>query len=326
MTVNIPKHYTATTTISKEIGGQIIEYTINFSVFGEVLAVEDNFWKETDFYKLPATAQELMLGKNAVEVFRRIKAEGVLWTYKFPLMGLGFSKAEGHQALMELRADNPDYRQLDKAIAIENEWVKAAYIGVEQAAIRGQFRFLNRCFAGDFSFNRNSFPITNYDTELMLPPLLTLAICAFDDNKNRGALINLLKYFPNDQTFHFLAEQLNNNHFKSMHPRLIYALNTATNPALKPLLLSFCERHQNSKEIATIKILIAQLHPIEEDKVKEVMAAILYYEGKNARPDAIAILVKESRKIQVGQAKWVDLILENRAIIKEIARLAKKIL
>ena len=55
------------------------------------------------------------------------------------------------------------------------------------------------------------------------------------------------------------------------------------------------------------------------------MAAILYYEGKNARADGIAILVKESRRIKVGQSKWVDLILENRALIKEMARLAKQI-
>jgi len=321
----ILKDYIKTIIISKGIGGQMIDYTITFTVFGEVLEVSDNFWSEADFYQLPESAQEIMLGKNAKETFRRIKAEGVLWTYKFPLMGLGFSKAKGHEELMELRGANPDYRQLDKGISIKNEWVKAAYKGADKATIRDQFRFLSRCFDGDFSFKRNSFPLTQYDTELMLPPLLTLAICAFDDANNRGALINLLKYFPNDQTFHFLAEQLNNEDFKSMHPRLIYALNTAINPSLKPLLLNYCEKYQDHKEIENMKVLVEQLHPIEEAIVKEVIAAMVYYEGKNAHPDAIGILVKESRRIKIGQAKWVDLILENRAIIKEIARLAKRI-
>ena len=317
--------YIRTIIISEEIRGQTIDYTITFTVFGEVLNVNDNFWTAADFYNLPATAQELMLGKNAKEVFRRIKAECVLWAYKFPLMGLGFRQGKGHQELMDLRGENPNYRQLNKATAIESEWVKAAYIGVEKAEIRDQFRFLNRCFDGDFSFKRNSFPLTNYDTELMLPPLLTMAICAFDDSKNKGALINLLRYFPNDQTFDFIAEQLKNDAFKSMHPRLIYALNTATNPELIPLLLSYFEKHQTHPKIEKINTLLTQFHTIDIAEVKEVYAAILYYEGRNVRDEGIAILVKESRRIKVGQAKWVDLILENRAIIKQIASLAKQI-
>ena len=54
------------------------------------------------------------------------------------------------------------------------------------------------------------------------------------------------------------------------------------------------------------------------------MPTILYYEGK-VQPNAISILVKESRRIKAWTSKWVDAVLENRTIIKEVARKLKEL-
>ena len=60
------------------------------------------------------------------------------------------------------------------------------------------------------------------------------------------------------------------------------------------------------------------------DGSNEIMPTILYYEGK-VQPNAISILVKESRRIKAWTSKWVDAVLENRTIIKEVARKLKEL-
>lgn len=320
----IPSHLITKANITQEIEGHPFEYTLTFTVFGEVLSVQHSFSENDDFLKLPTAAQELLLGENALDVYRRIKSQAILWKYEllFNFMALGFKKHQSYHQLMKLRENNPDYRKLDATQYIQSDWAKAVYLGMEKQEVIYQLKFLRLCFFTNYVFRINNFHLSDYDTQLVLPPLLTIGICSYYKTGDRRKLVPLLRIFPKEDTFNFLAEQLNNKELKFIHSSVIYALHTAIHPKLKPLLSAYFKRNPQINGVKNLLDLVEKIQPIPQAEVSELMEIINYHEEK-VREEIFQDTVKKSKWIKVGMTKWVDIILENRTIIKEIARKAK---
>ncbi len=234
----LPAYLIKTTTFPYQLDGVNIDFKVTYTVFGEMMKVEN------DFIQLPIDAQKMMLGAEFEEKIAAINGYGALFKYKIPLVVFGYYRKGIWKTIFEetnaINNSELDWFAAAAPLYYVDNWVMELWRKFYNEPKSKDFDLLVDLF---FKPDRRSDAFTRLNqsknsislkTEFLIPLFLTLSTWSEQANS-----IKAFGTYPSRENFKLLVAILKKETKKDFHGDVLRALSKHNSPKLKNVLMDY---------------------------------------------------------------------------------------
>lgn len=233
MTHPIPREFVTSVTVPKAVKGVEYEFVVQFTVFGEVLSVNNLF------AQLPKEAQRLMLGRDYAEVRRELAYFTRKMRFVLPLVVLRIWEEETWEPILtevEALEKVKGFKQLSHRRHIRDEWVRRVW-RYRSESRRLQLQTVKRMLVGK-DWIRQLQHLRKHFGELYNPVLFMLAE-ETPHTRMEKIIYQKLGQFGRRKTRQRLSRQLANPDLVRRHEFILEGLSYFKHPDLKRQLIDY---------------------------------------------------------------------------------------
>jgi len=306
----IPEELITTATLVREIKGHPFEFILTFTIYGELLSVEN------DFLALPIEAQRLMYGKEVESVVDSVRLEMALFKYCIPLVALGQLKGEDWSIIKEkieaLVQSKGRETASNRYIYINDYWVKDAYLLRDTSPKHQHLPCLGKVLdtkgyaRGSAIDNLSRYPHSLGEEVLkLLFPQLT-------KEREINAYYGWLKNYNSEENYKLLSEKLKDEKTSTyLHSGIIEGLSTYEYPNLHELLWNY-QKDRTIRNGKTLEFLLKGISKFESPKSKQLLEEHLFSRHYDVSVFACDELI-EKWLGKIGVCKLLRPVFEERA-------------
>ncbi len=251
----IPKQLITKANVTQEIEGHFFDYTLTFTVFGEVLEVQNHF------LELPKAAKQLLVANKINELERLSIAYGNLFTYSIPFASLGYLEAtmwdEVYEAITILKTTNESYNQLNQEENIRDEWLLDIFYldKTEERLLWLLAQLFKENKKNRIKFLKSIAQYTSEEIQEVCPILIARIPTLKDEVELKHTYAAFLN-FEDDKTFQFLSNRLEDEAYQVYHVSILYALSMSKKEALKGILFKYYKAHPDIESEALLNLTV----------------------------------------------------------------------
>lgn len=274
---NLPSELITTIDLTQEIEGNNFYHYLTFTVFGEVLKVEN------DFDNLPDSAKQLIIGSKNHKVIAEQQFRIDEFKYIIPLVAIGGFGALPdwmdpiETTIQQLQKNIPSSIKANPKNYISSSWI----IGlIEKIRTNGSIGLISTHFKRVLLKNNirlNIQLLHNEEIELATPILIDILEKNWDDEELAAAAIRGLARIKNDEAFQLLRKIFNEENL-SVQTWIIArkALQRMDKMRLRELTYDGLSNSNTKKKMFSIECMI---HFLEENEVVEILTNLYKYDS-----------------------------------------------
>lgn len=268
--LKLPDFLTTTATFTEAVNGLDYDFEVKFTLFGEILEVENYF------LILPKHAQMLMTGPGGEKVLEHLELITQLLPYAIPLCVMGILKEKKWQKITEaaekLKEQNPMISLGDRKEYIQNKWVRTAWRAWEKnVPLLKQLATLLNTNNKNYLQTLRRLPHEKND---LVTPVLPILVQMLDSLHEKRFLYNAMKLHPHPETYTLLKHYLQSEVLVHSHPHILKGLQPYQSDEHRQLLINHYQKYSPLNAEASGNLATALKH-YPDKEVKTILFSIL---------------------------------------------------